>query len=731
MSASTPIIDSFKILVNFGTLIPLRQGDKAPLISRWQCEDYIGLTPEAALEHIASGGNVGLRCDGLMVLDLDVSPGELPCWRELCQAAPEIGYGWWVVTPRGGLHVYLRRPDGVPPRRIVRWRGQPLDVTIGPRGYVVIPPSVVDGREYTWSPGHHPLELPSLPIASAELANAITGADPSPQPATSGVVVADVDWEAERLITESDTLTEGQRNVGLTSLAGRLRNLGMEAEQLEMWLRQANERLCRPPLPEAEVRTIAASIAQREVHPPRKPRRPKDYVASTAAAEYEAIEDISDTVWYRRAGSGEPWTRLTDAEARAITGELCQRADIPPEQQPHESTVLTTLYAVASRVPRRNWFLAAVQPHPDDELLTTWLPRVWGMSTAHPAYALARAAGRVLAIAIAARQSSQGPVQYDYLIHLVGPQGCGKTTFCRLLAAASGVPDAYYELVGDLLSRDTAMALSRAVVAEVAEGIAMRRADAAALKTLITRTYTQIRRPYGRILSPIITRAVLVATANRPEIPPDETGQRRHVVIPLTGSLDRAAMAELAPRALAAGLAAWQAGEQPILPADVTEMAVQLAKAYTRESPDTALLADALTIMPWVVFSGASLTALARDRVLTSSTPGRLAEAVSGLDIDICRHRLSHARYTVISVSAAQALPTSAYTAASDLTACILRYLARATDTPPPTSAYAEVLRCLYPQADHSRIYEAASAAANAVASGKPGGDWWVLLGTQ
>jgi putative DNA primase/helicase len=55
---------------------------------------------------------------------------------------------------------------------------------------------------------------------------------------------------------------EGQRNAGLTQLAGTMRRKGMGQAAIEAALLAENNARCNPPLPEDEVRRIAASVAR-------------------------------------------------------------------------------------------------------------------------------------------------------------------------------------------------------------------------------------------------------------------------------------------------------------------------------------------------------------------------------------------------------------------------------------------------------------------------------------
>jgi putative DNA primase/helicase len=61
-----------------------------------------------------------------------------------------------------------------------------------------------------------------------------------------------------------ETIPEGRRNVTLTSLAGTMRRRGLDAVEIEPSLLVVNERRCDPPLPEDEVRKVAAGVCRYE-----------------------------------------------------------------------------------------------------------------------------------------------------------------------------------------------------------------------------------------------------------------------------------------------------------------------------------------------------------------------------------------------------------------------------------------------------------------------------------
>lgn len=63
-------------------------------------------------------------------------------------------------------------------------------------------------------------------------------------------------------------IPDGERNTTLTSIAGRMRAGGAAADELLSALNEINESRCAPPLHEAEVRSIAASIAKYPINEP-------------------------------------------------------------------------------------------------------------------------------------------------------------------------------------------------------------------------------------------------------------------------------------------------------------------------------------------------------------------------------------------------------------------------------------------------------------------------------
>jgi putative DNA primase/helicase len=130
--------------------------DEATIRSWW------GETPNANVA-IATG-----EVSKIVVLDIDCK-GEVDGEASLRALLHEKG---WVLpetrdvrTPNGGRHLYFRLPEGVTVRSSAGKLGPGLDVR-GDGGYVIAPPSVVNGKAYEWV--NNTQILPPVPDWMAE-----------------------------------------------------------------------------------------------------------------------------------------------------------------------------------------------------------------------------------------------------------------------------------------------------------------------------------------------------------------------------------------------------------------------------------------------------------------------------------------------------------------------------------------------------------------------------------
>jgi hypothetical protein len=203
---------------------------------------------------------------GVFVLDQDrldalgELPGELP---------PTLT----ASTPRGGAHFFFKHVEGVTNSSGSLPKG--LDVR-GQGGYVLLSPS----PGYSW--------VDRSPVAEAPewLLDLIRGPrkpDPKPPRRSDRQPTLDLD---------GPTIIEGTRHTTMTSLAGRLQDGTRTADDLRRDLHAINEDRCSPPLPMAEVESIASWASLREP------------CASGRPPELTAMIDRLGADWFRLARRG-------------------------------------------------------------------------------------------------------------------------------------------------------------------------------------------------------------------------------------------------------------------------------------------------------------------------------------------------------------------------------------------------------------------------------------------
>ena len=204
---------------------------------------------------IFSNFNVGIAtgvCSGMFVVDVDPKHGGDESLQRL-----EGRYGDLPGTPRvltggGGEHIYFRHPGGRVPCSQGKL-GPGVDIK-GDGGYVVAPPSLhIDGKRYTFRPGHHLDEVPLADSPPWLLARIL------PRGKRLGTPMSE--WR--ELV--KDGVSEGQRNTTIVRLAGYHLRHGIDPhvtfEMLLLW----NRARCVPPLPDAEVEATVRSIARCEI----------------------------------------------------------------------------------------------------------------------------------------------------------------------------------------------------------------------------------------------------------------------------------------------------------------------------------------------------------------------------------------------------------------------------------------------------------------------------------
>jgi hypothetical protein len=193
--------------------------------------------------------NIGIATEGLLIIDID---GEGNSWLTSNPEYLELSPGPMAITPHGGRHVFFRQPINKAWRCTESRLAAHVD-TRADGGYIVVPPSIVDGKRYQWAPDRElenpPEGLPEPPAWLAEeLGRCAAGASLCTAVASNSAA--------------ANLIPMGHRNGTLARLAGAMRRVGMSALEIMAALQQVNHDRCNPPLAAREVERIAASIAR-------------------------------------------------------------------------------------------------------------------------------------------------------------------------------------------------------------------------------------------------------------------------------------------------------------------------------------------------------------------------------------------------------------------------------------------------------------------------------------
>jgi hypothetical protein len=249
-------------------VFPCVPGGKVPLTSHGHLEATTDRGQIEAWWTRHPNANIGISTEGLLVIDVDGAdnpwPGDPALEQDLARAPVSL-------TPNGGRHYIFRQPEGMALRNTTG-RIAPRVDTRANGGYIVVPPSIVKGKPYQWVDG---CELDASADdqreALAWVLALLNGSPPlfdesAPENTTDSTSPHCKETAPNEMNPEADgnVIPAGQRNAALARLAGSMRRVGMNREEILGALERVNAGRCRPPLPPREVERIAASIARYE-----------------------------------------------------------------------------------------------------------------------------------------------------------------------------------------------------------------------------------------------------------------------------------------------------------------------------------------------------------------------------------------------------------------------------------------------------------------------------------
>lgn len=249
-------------------VFPCVPGGKAPLTPHGFQDASADASQIEAWWTNHPNANIGMPTAGLLVIDVD---GADNSWPNDPQNVLDLIKVPTSLTPRGGRHYIFKAPAG---RALTCTAGKiaPKVDTRANGGYIVVPPSTVKGTAYRWADGAELDNAPGDLFGPPEwLLTLLNGSPPLVDGAAQGgaeVSAASTGLDRASSGTEPETdgnaIPAGQRNAALARLAGSMRRVGMNREEILGALERVNVGRCQPPLPSREVERIAGSIARYE-----------------------------------------------------------------------------------------------------------------------------------------------------------------------------------------------------------------------------------------------------------------------------------------------------------------------------------------------------------------------------------------------------------------------------------------------------------------------------------
>jgi hypothetical protein len=187
---------------------------------------------------------------GWVVVDVDPEHGGYDSLAQLHEEGHELPLTATIKTGGGGFHHYFNYPAGREIRNSAGKLGPGLDIR-GEGGYVIVPPSVTEGR-YEVLHKRPPAEVPEW------LLERLTA--PSRTPESNVVTIPRGKVPGGGIV--GPEIPAGERNPTLYKTACSLRARGHEREEILEALERVNRERCATPLPQEDLSKIAKSAAR-------------------------------------------------------------------------------------------------------------------------------------------------------------------------------------------------------------------------------------------------------------------------------------------------------------------------------------------------------------------------------------------------------------------------------------------------------------------------------------
>jgi hypothetical protein len=280
--------------------------------------------------------NIGIATAGLVVIDVD-GPDN-PWLTDDPEKMYDLAQGAISLTPGGGRHHIFRQPEGKDWSNTSGKLAPKVD-TRANGGYIVVPPSAVDGKAYAWAETYELDESPEqLPEPPAWLTELLDNGPPlcgkRPRDAPTG---APCSPQGEDSAADGNIIPSGQRNATLARLAGAMRRVGMGYAEIRAALAQTNADRCKPPLSMREVDKTAASICRYE----------PDQVSVAVAENHWAQDFAAPADESEEVAEPLPDPGPLPEELFRVPGFISEVMDYCLETAPYPNTVMAFCGALA------------------------------------------------------------------------------------------------------------------------------------------------------------------------------------------------------------------------------------------------------------------------------------------------------------------------------------------------------------------------------------------------
>jgi hypothetical protein len=238
---------------------------------------YVGVAPRWG----SDGTGVGVRRLGALWADLDAK-GEHTVGSRLRQLEDLTCHPSILVLTGGGCHAYwlLSRPaDGLEQLEqaegVMRWLGQRLGGDpVWDRARILRVPGTCNYKYELPRPVELERFEPRLRYDLDQLEEMSEAFHEAGAPEGVSTSVPTAGRSSVRRDALATPIEEGERNVTLASVAGSLRDRGLDEETIAVVLLEVNRLQCDPPLEATEVLRIARSVGRYAVGSPRYRRSP-------------------------------------------------------------------------------------------------------------------------------------------------------------------------------------------------------------------------------------------------------------------------------------------------------------------------------------------------------------------------------------------------------------------------------------------------------------------------